>query len=75
VDLPNDNVKKTIVFNFYQFLKQCDKGSVQRKCIDITTVEWHEQEEEIPETKQKHSLSRNMPLGSIEGSIVFIMML
>lgn len=72
--------EETIVFNFYQFLKQCDKGSVQRKFIDITTVEWHEQEEEIPETEQSLTLqdvlqfltgARNMPLGSIEGSIVF----
>ena len=70
--------EETIVFNFYQFLKQCDKGNVQRKFIDVTTLE--SPDEEFPETEQlltlQHVLqfltgARNIPLGNIDGSIVF----
>lgn len=70
--------EETIVFNFHQFLKQCDKGSVERSFIDVTSLESLVTEEDIkeiqltlPDVLQFLTGARNIPLGGLEGSIVF----
>lgn len=69
--------EETIVFNFIQFLKQCDRGNIHRTFIDVTTLEL----EEIREVEQMLTLhdvlqflsgASHLPCGSIHGSIHFI---
>ena len=69
--------EETIIFNFYQFLKQCARGNVQRTFIDISSLE-HDDLEEHQQTLSLHDVLRFMsgashvPISDLNGSISFI---
>ena len=65
--------EETIVSNFYQFLKICDRETVQRKFNDMTKRrKSREVSNHWPWKDVLKFLTgfRNVPLGGIEGSIV-----
>lgn len=71
--------EETIVFNFYQFLKQLNKGRVERNFIDVISTESEDNEEVINEigltlqdVSQYLKGAENVPLGSIDRSIIFM---
>lgn len=69
--------EETIIFNFYQFLKQCARGNFQRAFIDISSLELdepeeHEQTLSLNDVLQFMSGASHLPISELNGSISFI---